>query len=463
MSLPRSYLRACILLLVWAFLRSNVKAGEISGRIYGSDEQMVYLYALLGAESLLMDSTRIAADGTLTFLTDAHYPTGFYFLRLANGSQIYLILDGESVHFTTCSNAVLDSLQVTKSRETALYYSLIRTDQAYHHVRESLKQLLEVYQLQEPNAAFVKTITAELDTLPLAISRLKDRMVAEYPGSLVAKLHQASKLPRRADDPLQAAKYSDEKSFLREHFFDNIDFSDVRLLRTPFLTGNYKQFLDWLEPREENAYLQAVDMLLSHAKVDNEVYSSTLFFLIKYFSLKEFPVVSEKLTGLCQTDAGCQSAERRMQKLGITAGSRAPALSLPDASGIPIALQSLHSDFILLIFWSPECESCHAALQQLPVLRKTFPPERLQFYTVALHEDETLWRNSLIWPESDWINTIDRLGHHSPLPAAFNIRSIPAFYLINRQGRVVAALQQLAAVLTQLQHLPGSRAGERWR
>ncbi len=452
--LTRHFLHVFLVLLTAA---NSAFAMEITAVLHGAEGQTVSLYAFADGAYLFADSTRIDQQARFSF-NRPDLPAGFFQLRLMNGQVIDVVADTEPVIFRTNVHAILDSMQVLDSEEMKKYYELARMDRFYQRLVDTLQQLEQLYRLDGTSGDFTATLTAEMGRLGQARTLAKQGLFVDDHTSLVAKLFRASETPKRSDRTDFISQYPDEKSFLRDHFFDTIDFSDARLVRTPFLSGNYKRYFDWLEPREESVYLKAIDRLLSLAKAHPEVCSATLFILNSYFHLKDFPAVSEHLTGLCQKDSGCRAAERRLLERGVTIGSRAPAIALPDTSGTLVDLQRLAADHVLLMFWSPECESCHEALRQLSGLRQAFPPQSLQIYTVALIEDESLWRTSLMWLASDWINTIDRLGNHSTLAAAFNIRSIPAFYLIDRQGRIIAAPEQPAAVHSLLHQSSGHRA-----
>lgn len=429
----------------------SVRAGEIQGTVYGLEPQWAYLYALYGQEHILVDSVRVKAGGFVHF-QGAKYPAGFYHIQFSSGPRIDLVLDCEPAVFSTNIRAIVDSMRVFKSRETRAYYQFVRQERFYDQLIGSLEQLMQQYRHDEKNAEFTRTLKHERDRLNKVKSEARKELIKEYPGSLLATLVKTIETPQRSDNQEYWDAYPDEKSFLREHYFDNIDFNDSRILSSPFLVGNYRQYFDWIEPRKESTYLSAVLNLLQKTKENEEIHSFTLSYLIRYFKNRPYPNVLQQLQDLCHADSICRTDSTLRINDFLLLGKRAPQIVLPDADGTLWDVHQLDSEFVLIVFWSPECESCHHALKYLEKFSH-YSPEHLSIFTIALSDNDFLWRGMLDWFTMNCIHTIDRTGRTSTIAKKFLIDSVPAFYILDRNGIIQMVSFDISAVQAQLLYL----------
>ncbi|MBD3377749.1 redoxin domain-containing protein [candidate division KSB1 bacterium] len=428
----------------------SVNAGEIQGTIRGLQSQRAYLYGLYGDEYILVDSTWVESNGWVYF-EPAEYPTGFYNVQFDSGLRLDLILDQDPVLFSTHAKAVIDSMQVKTSRETHAYYQLIRQDRMYDGLVASIEQILQQYHRDEKEAGFIVNLKQELERLNTIKRDERKKLCKEYPGTMVAMLLAASETPNRNSRKEYLAAYPDEKSFLREHFFDNIDFTDSRILRSPFLAGNYRRYLDWIEPRDESSFMTAISNLLGRTKINPLIHSYTIGYLTRYFKRRAFPNVLEYLASLCLADSLCQNESNDLENGLSLLGKRAPQINLPDPAGTFWNNHQLDSEFVMIVFWSPECESCHITFQHLQDFSH-IPSEHLSVFTVALSDNEFLWRDTLEWSTGDFIHTIDPEGHDSHVAKNYLIDSIPAIFITDRKGIIRTVSSDISVIQEQLNH-----------
>lgn len=115
-----------------------------------------------------------------------------------------------------------------------------------------------------------------------------------------------------------------------------------------------------------------------------------------------------------------------------------PDLDLPDMFGKKVKLSSIRDKVVLLDFWSaaaPESRLLNAELMQL---YRKYAGQGFEVYQVALDESKPLWITAVQEQKLLWISVCDFQGANSPAVRLYNVTSLPANFLIDREGRIVA-------------------------
>ena len=113
-------------------------------------------------------------------------------------------------------------------------------------------------------------------------------------------------------------------------------------------------------------------------------------------------------------------------------------LNLPDQNGNEIKLSSLKGKVVLLYFWSSksiDCLNLNISLQKIYNINKALG---FEIYAVAMEDDKDKWMQSIKFDELNWINVSELTYPESEAAQRFNITDLPASYLYNREGEIVA-------------------------
>lgn len=119
-------------------------------------------------------------------------------------------------------------------------------------------------------------------------------------------------------------------------------------------------------------------------------------------------------------------------------GALAPPFTLPDKTGTTASLDELRSKkYVYLTFFDSKCSECFQQMKVLPALKKTYG-ERITF--VSITTDKTaaeLKKISAKNPQYDWLFLYD--NSNGQLKEAYEIKTLPSYFLINPEGRFVQA------------------------
>ncbi len=111
---------------------------------------------------------------------------------------------------------------------------------------------------------------------------------------------------------------------------------------------------------------------------------------------------------------------------------------LTDINGSRIALSSLRGKYVLLTFWSATSAESVAENQQLKEFYRLYKNRGFEIYQVNLDADENAWRNAVRFEELPWISTREDDPRNPVTARLFNVQQLPANYLYDKNGEIVA-------------------------
>ena len=117
-----------------------------------------------------------------------------------------------------------------------------------------------------------------------------------------------------------------------------------------------------------------------------------------------------------------------------------PDLELPDIYGRKVRLSSLAGKVVLVDFWSAEAGNSNTLNAELKEIYRKYAdaPTPLEVYQVSLDTSKPVWINAVQEQELPWISVCDLRGRSSSVVGLYNVRKLPANYLIDREGTIVA-------------------------
>ncbi len=117
-----------------------------------------------------------------------------------------------------------------------------------------------------------------------------------------------------------------------------------------------------------------------------------------------------------------------------------PDLVMNDMYGREVRLSSLEGKVVLVDFWSAELGNSNVLNAELKQIHARYKdsPKGFEVYQVAVDTNKPLWIAAVQEQRLPWISVSDLLGRTSPALGLYNVRKLPANFLIDSEGTVVA-------------------------
>ena len=132
------------------------------------------------------------------------------------------------------------------------------------------------------------------------------------------------------------------------------------------------------------------------------------------------------------------SLPRRLAKIYEEFGKPVPDFSATDLDGKPISLQQYRGKVVLLDFWAVWSGFCIGDILKVKKIYDTYKDQGFDIIGVSLDTDETKLCNYLKENDIPWRQIYSGLERQSPLAQQYDVRSIPARWLIDRDGKLIA-------------------------
>jgi peroxiredoxin len=112
---------------------------------------------------------------------------------------------------------------------------------------------------------------------------------------------------------------------------------------------------------------------------------------------------------------------------------------LKDINGKSVALSSLRGKYVLLTFWSSESRDCITENLQLKEFYRTYNRKGFEIYQISVDADEAKWKSAVKFDELPWINVREEDPLKQRNVLLFNVKSVPANFLFDPQGNIIAS------------------------
>jgi thiol-disulfide isomerase/thioredoxin len=113
--------------------------------------------------------------------------------------------------------------------------------------------------------------------------------------------------------------------------------------------------------------------------------------------------------------------------------------SLKDLNGNRITLSSLRGKYVLLCFWSASSADCISENLMFKELYKKYKNKGFEIYQINIDIDANVWKKAVKFDELPWISVREDDPARPKTAILYNARVIPANYLYDREGTIVAS------------------------
>lgn len=122
----------------------------------------------------------------------------------------------------------------------------------------------------------------------------------------------------------------------------------------------------------------------------------------------------------------------------VALGATAPSLAGQGIDGATNRLDDLRGNYVLVDFWASWCPPCRVENPHYRKLRDQYSDRGFEVFGISLDDDRSRWEAATRRDRIDWPQVFDGLGFESPHALAYGVTALPASFLLDREGRIIA-------------------------
>lgn len=429
------------------------QAYRIEVQVEGLKDTSLLLGYHFGDKKFVKDTAKVDSKGVAVFTGDSLLKGGIYLVILP-GKTYFELLISENQHFSvkTTKDKFHENLKFKDSEENVAFLDyqnfMIDMQKRNKELSDQMKEALK-------DSIKSKELRDKLNGLNDEVIKYWDKIIERRNGQFLASLVKAMKnvdvpeftLPKNTKN-YDSLQWVHSYQYNKNHFFDNIDFADSRLLRTPILEGKINVYFDRvLIPHPDSIIPQAFS-LVEKSKANKEVFQYMLSFLLNKFQISErmgmdgvFVALSEKyyLSGQA-TWADKKILDKIAERVAALKpnliGNIAPDLWMPNPYSKYYRLSEIKSKITVVYFWDPDCGHCKKVTPELKKIYDKFKSKGFNVYAVFTQGDQPKWMDYISKNNLDWINVWDPT-FSSNFRNLYDITSTPAIFVLDANKRIV--------------------------
>lgn len=140
---------------------------------------------------------------------------------------------------------------------------------------------------------------------------------------------------------------------------------------------------------------------------------------------------------------------------GVTIGQDAPDFTLTSPEGKPVALSSLRGKYVLIDFWASWCGPCRMENPNVVRMYDKFKEKGFDIYGVSLDDNEKAWKTAIAKDNLKWQHGSELKKWNSGVAQTYGVNAIPATFLVDKDGKIIAKNLRGPALESKLTELLG--------
>ena len=206
---------------------------------------------------------------------------------------------------------------------------------------------------------------------------------------------------------------------------------------TATVTALREEFMEFQE--------DAKNFNLNYAKENPNAYVSVLIIgnllATKAAPADEIKALFEGLTPEMKATEPAQKIAEQLENLKSTeVGAVAPDFSAPTPTGSELALSDVTSNakLTLVDFWAAWCRPCRAENPNIVSVYNKYHEKGFDVLGVSLDNKEEQWKTAIESDGLEWNHISNLQRFQDPIARLYNINAIPAAFLLDENGVIVA-------------------------
>ncbi|MDX9941335.1 MAG: thioredoxin-like domain-containing protein [Bacteroidales bacterium] len=427
------------------------KGYRITVEVEGLSEGDVMLAYHFGDRQYLQDTARMERPGYYVFEKEERLEPGMY-LVVVPGQKYFEIIVDDDQHFgiTTKMDEFAEKTQFEGSPENEVFYEYLRFIRV---MGEEISMIREELTREDMDEGDREAITVRMDNINEQVTQKQESYIERFPEGLFSKILLAQREAEIPETPLSEDGTPDQKALYEQYksrYWENIDFSDDRLLRTPVFHNKLRVYFSNVVVQIPDSIIAEADRMVEKTRINDEVFKYTIWFITNHFERSQimghdavFVHMIEKyyMSGEAhwvEAENLARISERAMKLKPLLIGKVAPDINMfrPDQSRY--SLHEMNARYTVLYFWDSDCSHCKRVTPQLRTVTEELRSSGVEVFAVNLEQEKESWLKSIdSYQINGWVNVFDPYNQ-SGFREKYDIFATPMIFLLDSDKKIIA-------------------------
>lgn len=425
---------------------------SIKVKVNGLKDSTCYLGHYFGQKQYTpVDTAKADAQGNILFSKKKTLKEGVY-LIIIPGTYFEVIIGPEQdIKIETDTSNLIYNMKTKGSQENEIFYGFQKVMVDKSKEAEKISNAQKTMKNQD-------SIKANKDKLTAIQNYMKDyrnNLFKQYPNTLTVKLLKAAEEPEVPDFKKPDGTVDSLKSYVyyKNHYFDNYDFSDERMLRTPIFIPRIDKFMKEMTVQVPDSVIKSADFLIKKAEANKEIFKycvSTITNTYETSNMMGMDAVFVHMADTYYLKGKCfwidTTVERKIRERAnilrpLLLGKVIPDTYCADTSGNYLPLHTVKGKYVVLVFWDADCGHCQKEIPKLfGLYNDKLKAKGAVVYAATIERDNKSWtkflRDKKLFAPG-WYNVRDQFNH-TDFHQTFDVYSTPVIYLLDEKKKIIA-------------------------
>jgi thiol-disulfide isomerase/thioredoxin len=423
----------------------------------------LYLYNYYGKYYQAADSIMLNDKSEGVFKGNKKLAGGIYLVVTEKRVRLFDVLMDDAQHFSIVADTSKpDKPVITGSKENSLYQDYTKFLEVIGPKMNALQQELAASKTKEDSTR-IQTAYSDANK---QLRAFRENVVKAHPKSMLASFFNTMKRPETPAMPKKADGTLDSiypYRYVKDHYWDDVDFADDRLVRTPPMIFENKldEYYKYYVSPDADSIIHEVKTMLLYSREGKEMYRYLLAkFTNKYINpeimgqdkvfvyLFENHYLKGDTTILSEKDKET-IFKRGWSLIANQIGEPAPPMNLIDSASKTTALYDVKAPYTLVVFWDPNCGHCKETIPKVDsIYQAKWKALGMKIYAVNIDENTMKEWNNFIHSHNlnDWVHVYQPKAQRDAEAAAnqpnfrqlYDVYKTPTLYLLDEQKRIIA-------------------------
>jgi peroxiredoxin len=154
--------------------------------------------------------------------------------------------------------------------------------------------------------------------------------------------------------------------------------------------------------------------------------------------VKKTKVGKELEAMIKEIETPAATAQPTTDNAGASVGKPAPAFTAPGPDGKAVSLQSALGKVTVVDFWASWCKPCRVENPNVVAMYNELHSKGLNIIGVSLDKDAAKWKEAIAADKLTWSHVSNLKFWEEPIAAQYGVKSIPATFILDAKGNIVA-------------------------